>query len=96
MAIASVDAALAQYNANLDWNTSQASAQLALEAVRYLIVNQPNSYAVAGRSITKNLPQLEKEQEALMKFLGVGAPRAFGRSRRVPASFADAGQEGVQ
>lgn len=94
MAITSVDTALAQYNANLDWNLSQASAQLALEAVRYLIVNQPAVYSVGGRSITKNLPQLENEKKNIEKLLGV-APRAFGRSRRVGVDFEVYGPRGV-
>lgn len=88
MAITSVDSALSQYNANLDWNANPDHAQAALEAVRYLIVNQPVTYSIAGRTVTKNLPQLEKEAAAISVLLGVG-PRARGRSSFCGSRFAD-------
>lgn len=95
MAITDVASALAQYNANLNWNTSQAAAQLALEAIRYLIVNQPQSYSTGvGQSITKNLSQLENEKQSLEKLLGVG-PRAFGRCRRVGVDYDAYGIAGI-
>jgi phosphate uptake regulator len=88
MAITSVDSALAQYNANLDWNVNPANAQAALEAIRYLIVNQPMSMSVAGRTITKNLVQLEKEAANLAIEIGIG-PRSRGRTSFVGTRFAD-------
>lgn len=86
--ITDVTSALAQYNANLDWNINPAHAQFALEAVRYLIVNQPLTMSCDGRTITKNLTQLEKEADSLSAFIGV-APRANGRSRLLGSRFAD-------
>jgi len=90
MPIASVTDALAQYNANIDWNVNPNHAQAALEAIRYLIVNQPLKMAFAGREITKNLDVLLKEQEQLNTFIGV-APRANGRSRSLATHFSDPG-----
>ena len=88
MAITSVDSAFAQFNANLDWETSPDKGVLAREAVRYLIVNQPESYSIAGRAVTKNLQFLQKQLEDINKFLPI-APRARGRSSFVGTRFAD-------
>ena len=86
--LADVETALAQYNANLNWHQSAGAAELALEAVRWLIANQPESYSIGGKTITKNLPQLESERRNLEKFLGATAPRAFGRARVNRVDFA--------
>jgi hypothetical protein len=92
MAIATVNDALAQYAANLSWQTSQASAQAALEAVRFLLINRPQRMDDNGS--TMNFEQLEKEKAALEKFLGATAPRAFGRSRVNRATFS--GTSGIE
>jgi hypothetical protein len=81
--------ALAQYNANLSWQSSEASATAALEAVRFLLLNRAQVQADMGSSL--NYASLESEKAALEKFLGATAPRAFGRSRRVGVSYTEAG-----
>ena len=81
MALASIADALVQYNANLGWHQSLASAELALEAVRYLLVNRAQRVGDSGSTL--DYASLESEKQALEKFLGATAPRAFGRSRRV-------------
>ncbi len=85
MAITDISSALAQYNANLGWQVSPASAGLALEAVRYLLVNRPKEAADQGSSI--NYESLTTELTALQKFTGATNPRAFGRSRFNTASY---------
>lgn len=92
VAITDIDSALAQYNANLSWQTSQASAQAALEAIRFLLVNRANKMENRGHSL--NYESLVTEKEAIEKFLGVTTPRAFGRSRRVGVVFTNGG--GIQ
>lgn len=85
MALSSISAALAQYNASIPWHVSQATATAALEAVQYLLVNRAQRAGDRGSEL--NYESLEKEKEALEKFLGATAPRAFGRSRLNPAIF---------
>jgi hypothetical protein len=85
MALATVTDALAQYNANLSWHTSQASAELALEAVRFLLVNRAQRMGDQGSTL--DYESLKDQLNSLEKFLGATSPRAFGRSRRVRASF---------
>ena len=79
MALVTVQDAVTQYNANLGWQTSQASAELALEAVRFLLINRAQSVSAPGRSV--NWSAIESEKALLEKFLGATGPRAFGRSR---------------
>jgi hypothetical protein len=43
-----VQDALAQYNNNLDWDGNPAKAQLALAAIRWLLVNRPMVMETAG------------------------------------------------
>lgn len=86
MALSTVADALAQYNANLSWHTNQASAELALEAVRYLLVNRAIRKSSQGDQI--DYASLESEKTALEKFLGASSPRSFGRSRVNTARFA--------
>lgn len=81
MSLSSVSDALAQYNANLSWQTSQASAMLALEAIRFLLANRPQRMDDQGSSI--NYESLQTQATKLETFLGATAPRTFGRSRRV-------------
>lgn len=99
MAITDIPSALAQYNANLGWyNTAPgpgSASDLALQAINYLIVNQPQSYNLGnGQTITKNLQQLETEKAKIEAFVGV-SPRAFGRSRRVGVDYGVYGNVGV-
>lgn len=85
VAISSVADALAQYNANLGWQASQSSASLALEAVRFLLVNRAQRLDDQGSTL--NFESLASEKTALEKFLGATIPRAFSRRRRVNADF---------
>ena len=84
-----LECALAQYNSNLGWHTDRTKAELCLEAIRWLIVNQPASYSIAGRSIQKNLTQLEDERRNLERFIGATQVRAFGRRRMIPGPLAN-------
>lgn len=85
MALTSIDAALAQYNASIPWLTSQAAAQAALEAIQYLLVNRPQGQTDQGSEL--NYESLAAEKADIQKFLGGTAPRAFGRSRFNTARF---------
>jgi hypothetical protein len=87
MSIASVSDALAQYNANLDWHTSQSKATNALSAIRYLLVNRAQKMADQGTEV--DYEGLQAESVKLERFLGASAPRAFGRKRRVGIGFDD-------
>ncbi len=44
--------AIAQYNDNLNWEGSAAKAVLALEAVRFLLINRPQSLSESNRSLS--------------------------------------------
>lgn len=85
MAITSVDTALSQYNANLDWHTSQAKATDALSAIRYLMANRAQKLSDQGTEV--DYESLQAESVKLERFLGASAPRAFGRKRRVGIGF---------
>lgn len=85
MALASIDDALAQYNANIPWYLSQAAAQACLEAVQYLLINRAQKQGDRGSEM--NYESLAKEKTAIETFLGAAAPRAFGRSRINVARF---------
>ena len=79
MALASITAALAQYNANALWHESTVKANLALEAVRYLIVNRAQSSGHAGTSL--NYEMLQDEAKRIEKYLGLtGAVAASARN----------------
>lgn len=69
MAITSITTALAQYNDNLDWDTSATKARLALSALRYLKVNRAQSMSGAGSSLTYQA--IEDEIEKVSAFLDV-------------------------
>ena len=84
MAISDIPSALAQYNANLDWQNNPASADLALQAIRYLFVNRAQRVGDVGSIF--DYESLKSEKEALEKFLGA-TPRSNGRFRRVAATF---------
>ncbi len=85
MALASITEALTQYNANLNWQDSTASARLALEAIRYLMVNRGKLLQDEGSRV--DFDSLAGESAKLEKFLGATAPRANGRRRTVGAVF---------
>ena len=74
--------ALAQYNDNLSWDGNTATAQAALEAVRWLLVNRANS-SISG--ITLNYSDLKDEKKRLEDFVSstkTGVQRAsFVRGR---------------
>ena len=59
---------LAQYNNNLSWEGSAAKAQLALEAIRWLLVNRPQSSTHGQNTI--NYAILENEKTKLQEFVG--------------------------
>ena len=94
MAFASIANALAQYNSNLGWGSppSISSAQAALQAVQYLLVNRATRTDDRGQSI--NYASLESEKKALENFLGSTVPRGLGRSREVRHGFA--GRESIE
>ena len=52
MAITSIATALTQYNDNLDWDTSETKARLALSALRYLKINRAQNLAHVGSAMT--------------------------------------------
>jgi hypothetical protein len=89
MAITDTASALAQYAAALPWQASLASAQSALDAVRYLLLARLQH--IGDSQTTMSYESLDSEKKALEKFLGATAPRAFGRSRRNGVSFAPGG-----
>ncbi len=87
--LTSVSAALTQFNANAAWYLSNASAQLRLEAVEYLMVNRAQK--IEDQGSTLNYESLADQALVLRKFLGAGSPRAFGRSRRTGVAFRSGG-----
>jgi len=52
MAITSIATALTQYNENLDWDTSETKARLALSALRYLKINRAQNLSHVGSGMT--------------------------------------------
>lgn len=89
MAFTSITDALNQYNNALPWQQSQAAAQTALDAVRYLLIFRIQHLSDAGMQFSYET--LLAEKQALERFLGTTIPRANGRSRRNTASFQDGG-----
>lgn len=71
-----VSDALGQYNDNLSWEGSTAKALLALEAVRWLLVNRPASASDGGASL--NYASLEVEKSRLESYVNT----VGGTSRR--------------
>ena len=74
--------ALAQYNNNLAWDGDATVAALALEAVRWLLVNRPQSIAQEGRTI--NYAVLETQQARLEHFvnkINTSSRSSFVRAR---------------
>lgn len=89
MSLSTIDDALTQFNANANWYGSQASAALRLEAIEFLLINRAQRLDDAGSSI--NYESMGTMATELRKFLGAGAPRAFGRSRRVGPAYCGGG-----
>lgn len=87
MALSTIADALAQYNANLGWQTSRATAELALEAVRFLLVNRAQRMDDQGSSL--NFESLADEKASIEKFLGATSSRAFGRRRTLTSTQPD-------
>ena len=69
MALASITAALTQWNENALWHESTTKAGLALEALRYLIVNRAQSSGHAGTNL--NYEMLQDEAKKIEKYLGL-------------------------
>lgn len=76
--------ALTQFNANANWYLSMAAAQARLEAVEFLLTQRAQRAGDQGSEL--NFESLNDQAQVLRAFIGAGAPRAFGRSRRVAAS----------
>ena len=60
---------IAQYNNNLNWEGSAAKAVLALEAVRWLLVNRPQSLSRSDR--TSNYESLLDEKRRLEEYVAL-------------------------
>lgn len=85
MALATISDALTQFNANLGWHLSRPSAELALEAIRFLLVNRPQRLEDAGSTL--DFEALAAQATKIETFLGATAPRSFGRGRRNAIRF---------
>lgn len=87
MALASVDAALTQYDTYAVWEGSPAYAALFLEAVRYLLAHRPSATSINSRNISyTDLRDQEKSASAYLLKMGstANAARAsFVRGRPV-------------
>jgi hypothetical protein len=69
--------ALAQYNDNLTWEGNAAKAALALEAIRWLLVNRPLRIAEGSRSLDYESLLAEKEKlESFVKLSSSAIDRA--------------------
>jgi hypothetical protein len=62
-----VEAALNTYSCNLDWDTSADKARLALNAIRYLLINRPLTSALSGVNIS--FSDLQNEKTAIESYL---------------------------
>ena len=69
-----LDNALAQYNDNLSWEGNATKAVAALEAVRWLLVNRPQSGA--GGDKRMDFASLEKEKARLEAFVSAAGTTA--------------------
>jgi len=58
---------LAQYNNNLSWDGDIVKAKLALEAIRWLLVNRAAKLSINGRNL--DYTSLEKQEESLSSFV---------------------------
>jgi hypothetical protein len=73
----SVTDALAQYNDNLSWEGDATKAAAALEAVRFLLVNRPQSVQREGVRLDYTL--LEKELGRLEAFVNLAGSTSAAR-----------------
>ncbi len=77
--------ALAQYNDNLSWEGDSTKASAFLEAIRWLLVNRPQSSSIQGRSV--NYTVLEAQQVRVQayvdKFSGSVSRASFVRGRAI-------------
>lgn len=62
-----IDTYLSQYNANLDWETSTTKANAALQALRWILVNRPQTLGSSTRNL--NYASLENEMNSIVTFL---------------------------
>lgn len=60
--------ALAQYNDNLSWEGNSGKATLALEAIRWLLINRPQTTGAEIANV--NFESLETEKARLENFVG--------------------------
>ena len=90
MSLTTIAQAETQYKANLSWHLSEASAELALEAVRYLLAFRPKTMDGQGHAVS--FDSLQEAESRIGAFLGAGQYRANGRNRRVSAGF---GEDGI-
>jgi len=82
MAISSIQAAWAQYDASLPWEQSQEAALSALEALEYIYARRAQT--IAGGSLNVSYERIETELAAIRRYLGYDARAARGsRWRRV-------------
>jgi len=73
--------ALAQYNDNLSWDGSPAKAVLALEAVRWLLINRAES--ISGENESINYASIDSEKGKLESYIAA----AGTTSRSTKTSF---------
>jgi len=63
--------ALAQYNDNLAWEGNAAKAALALESIRWLLVNRPQNISESNRNLSYE--SLLDEKKRLEEFLALNS-----------------------
>lgn len=63
--------ALAQYNDNLGWEGNAAKAALALEAIRWLLINRPSRIAQGERSF--DYETLADEKKRLENYIEIAS-----------------------
>lgn len=68
---------LAQYNDNLSWEGNPKNAALALEAVRWLLINRPAEFSQNNR--TNKYSLLENEKQKLEDFIAISSSTARSR-----------------
>ena len=75
--------AIDQYNDNLSWEGSATKAALALEAIRYLLINRPTEIATNNRNVNfESLAEEKRRLEKYLKFAGANVDRSsFTRGR---------------
>lgn len=79
MALASITAALTQWNENCLWHDSEAKARLALEALRFLQLNRAQNMGHSGSSLSYEM--IGTETKKIEDFLGVTGAVASAKRR---------------